>query len=225
LGVVGVAVAAAGVLTSTSKLSRTEAEQVKVARDERQRLEAEPGRDVLATARLSLTYLTEYYSVSKVQVQRSFMASLLALVVGLIAIIAGISMYYARPSGGIQVAALTTIAGILANFISVAYFYLLRKATAQVNYFYANLVRTQDTMIAAQLCKDLEVAEDRSSALRELIQVLVTRSVSKLPQAVNEDRRPIGLRAGSPTRPSSASTSLDGQESALSEAGAEHQGQ
>jgi hypothetical protein len=204
-------------LKSSTNLSRTEAEQVKLARDERHRLEGEQSRDVMATARLSLTYLTEYYSVSKVQVQRSFMASILALVVGLGALIAGISMYYARPSGGVQVAAITTIAGVLANFISGAYFYLLRKAMAQVNYFYANLVRTQDTMIAAQLCRELEAVNDRSSAMRELVQVLIMQSVSRLPVSANEVPRLKNVRAGSPGVPGRSDVNSDGKGTGLPE--------
>ena len=138
--------------------------------------------DVLDTIRLSLNQLTEYYTINKGQAKSSFRASMGAMVVGLLTILVGIWIFYSNPGGDVKVAVIAGIAGILAEFIAGAYFYLYNRSLTQLNYFYDKLTSVQDTMLAIKLCETLP--EPRATATREkLIEVLMTPGRIAAPQA------------------------------------------
>lgn len=105
------------------------------------------GLDVLDSIRLSLNQLTEYYTINKARARNSFRLSVFVIVTGLATIVFGIWLFYFR-SSNMPLAAISTVAGVLVEFIGGAYFYLFNRATNQLNYFYGTLVRSQETMLA-----------------------------------------------------------------------------
>lgn len=174
---------------SSSRSTDTEIDALRRERAElRARLDAEATSkhqgpaDVLDTIRLSLNQLTEYYTINKGQAKSSFRASMGAMVVGLLTILVGIWIFYTGPGGDVKVAVIAGIAGILAEFIAGAYFYLYNRSLTQLNYFYDKLTAMQDTMLAIRLCDTLP--EPRATASKErLIEVLMTPGRIATPKA------------------------------------------
>jgi hypothetical protein len=137
-----------------------------------QKISQEPRPDVLDTARLSLNDLEQYHRMNLIQGRRSFNMGVLAFFAGLGVIVAGITIYYARPAGGVQVAAISAVGGAIGSFISASCLSLYRGAMSQANYFYRNLAQAQDTMISIRLCDEIEDPNARAEAIRELIEAL-----------------------------------------------------
>lgn len=154
--------------------------EVESLREERhriqQRLAEQPKPDILDTIQLSLNQLSEYYAINKSQARNSFRFSVFAVVVGLATLIGGIWLFYLTENQNIQLTAISGIAGALIQFIGGAYFYLYRKSLDQLNYFFSQLVKMQDTMLSVRLCEQIE-PEDRQAELREkVILTLLERS-------------------------------------------------
>ena len=126
----------------------------------------------LKAIQLTLSYLSEYYAIGREQARRSFGLSAVAAVMGFITIIAGIWLVY-FDVGNVAMPTLSGAAGVLAEFISVAYFVLYRHALHQLNVFYANLVRLQDIILAANLCEGMKGSAGRDECRAELATWLV----------------------------------------------------
>lgn len=130
---------------------------------------------VLDTIQLSLNQITEYYTINKSQARSSFRFSVLAMVVGLGTLIAGVWFAFFQESPDKQLGLVTAISGLLIQFISGAYFWMHQKSLAQLNFFYEKLVKMQDTMLAIQLADTLP-DEQQHDTKRQLIEQLIARS-------------------------------------------------
>lgn len=145
------------------------------------RLAEKPKPDILDTIQLSLNQLNEYYTINKSQARNSFTFSVFAIVVGLATVVGGIWLFYFGESPRMDLAAITSIAGVLSQFIGAAYFYLYRSSLEQLNFFFAQLVKMQDTMLSVKLCEQIQ-PEERQVELREkIILALLHRSSAILP--------------------------------------------
>ncbi len=175
----GILVMILGTLMIRSTAPADDIREIENIRQERSRLEekiaGEARPDVLNTARLSLNDLERYHAINQLQARRSFNVGVAAFLIGFTAILAGILFYYLRPSGGVQIAAVSTIGGALGSFISGSCFLLYRRAMTQADYFYSNLIQAQDTMIAVRLCDEIQDPQARSEAIRSLIKTLAGR--------------------------------------------------
>lgn len=138
--------------------------------------DAPKSEDVIDTIQLNLNQLNEYYVINKSQARTSFGFSVFAIVAGLITIIGGVWIFYFQESPNFQLTAITSVAGILAEFIGAAYFYVYRKSLEQLNFFFMQLVRMQDTMLSVSLCEQI-APEERQMQLRgEIILTLLERN-------------------------------------------------
>jgi hypothetical protein len=137
-------------------------------------------QELLRNFKEELDRLQEYYSINLAHARSSFRLSAFALIAGLLAILLGIGLVY-RGRGGITVPAVSTLAGVIVEFISASYFYVYRRSIAQVNYFYQNLTRRQDTMLAISLSDGLADTKRDDARLR-LIETLMVRDVLRAPE-------------------------------------------
>jgi len=123
-----------------------------------------------------LENLERYYKVNQQHLQWSFWSSLAALGVGLGAVLAGI---WITLNGNSSIAShLTTIGGVLTQFIGAGFFFLYSKNLKQLNVFYEKLVKLQDTIYAIGLVGHLPEGR-RASTLETIIAMLVTRNEPK----------------------------------------------
>lgn len=155
----------------------SELEQIHEERKEiTKKIESESTHDIFNTIQLSLNQLNEYYTINKGQAKSSFGFSIFAIVIGLLTILVGIWLYYFKIRE-IQVTYLTSISGVILEFIGGAYFFMYKKSLGQVNFFFGQLIKIQDTMLAINLAKN-NSDNDKKSALEEKIIVsLLERSL------------------------------------------------
>jgi hypothetical protein len=141
-----------------------------------ERLAETPKPDILDTIQLSLNQLSEYYTINKSQARNSFTFSVFAIVVGLATLVGGIWIFYFRESPQLEMAAITSIAGVLSQFIGGAYFYLYRRSQEQLNFFFEQLVKMQDTMLSVKLCEQVQPPEKQVDLREKIILTLLQRS-------------------------------------------------
>jgi hypothetical protein len=135
--------------------------------------------DILDTIQLSLNQLNEYYTINKSQARNSFSFSVFAVVLGLGTTVGGIWMFYLGDNPRVDLAAITSVSGVLLQFIGGAYFYLYRRSLEQLNFFFSQLVKMQDTMLSIKLCDQIET-DERKSELRERIAItLLERAMTR----------------------------------------------
>jgi len=158
---------------------RRDREEIEKRLNEMRGAQPKQAEDIFDTVRLSLNQFTEYYTINKSQAKNSFRASLFAVVAGLVTIVGGAWIFYFQPQPDIKLTLISSIAGILAEFIGAAYFNLHNKSLAQLNYFYQTLVQMQNTMLAVKLCENLP--EEKATELRErLIMTLIGLAPSRI---------------------------------------------
>jgi Cyanobacterial TRADD-N associated 2-Transmembrane domain len=147
-------------------------------KDLKRKISLKEKADILDTIQLNLNQLSEYYTINKGQARNSFRISVSAIVLGLFTLLAGIWFFYLRETtSNITLATLSGVSGVLLQFIGGAYFYLYRKSLEQLNFFFSQLVKMQDTMLSIKLCEQI-TKEDRQIDVREkIILSLLERSL------------------------------------------------
>lgn len=134
-------------------------------------------------------YVNSYYKTNQTHVAWSFWASLVALGVGLVVLVVGVSLALSGFDAAISIT--TTAAGVLTQFISAGFFYLYNKNLKQLNVFYRELVQNQDMFFAWGLVSHAPEA-DRPSLVKALIGKILSRGSSpteltpELVRALNE---------------------------------------
>ena len=151
-----------------------------------ERLADTPKPDILDTIQLSLNQLNEYYTINKSQARNSFTFSVFAIVVGLATLVGGIWIFYFGESPRVELTAITSIAGVLSQFIGGAYFYLYRRSQEQLNFFFEQLVKMQDTMLSVKLCEQVQPPERQVELREKIILTLLQRSSAALVPPASE---------------------------------------
>ncbi|GAB3865950.1 hypothetical protein GCM10028824_05670 [Hymenobacter segetis] len=164
-------------ISSRKGVTEIELDKIHQEREEiTQKIEDKNDLDIFNTIQLSLNQLNEYYAINKGQARSSFMFSIFAIVIGLITILGGIWLKYFEVIK-IEVTYLTTIAGVISEFIGAAYFFMYKKSIEQVNLFFGQLIKIQDTMLSINLAKNNPNAERRSNLEERIILSLLERSL------------------------------------------------
>ncbi len=182
-----------------------ELEPIRKEREEiRQRIERDPSANVLNTIELGLNQITEYYTINKSQARNSFAFSVFAVVTGLVTLVGGAWLFYFGKYPNSQLATLSSIGGILLQFIGGASFYIYNKSLVQLNYFYDKLLRMQDTMLSIQLCNQLDDKSRQSEIRERLILEILTRRGEIIPtiRGVESDGRPVSRKKRTKPQPS-----------------------
>lgn len=154
------------------QLENLRAERVQITK----KIEEDKEPDIFHTIQLSLNQLNEYYTINKGQARSSFQFSLFAIVIGLLTILIGIWLYYLGNSN-IQLGYITGISGILLEFIGGAYFFMYKKSLEQVNFFFGQLIKIQDTMLSINLAKNIEDKVKKTEMHEKIIVSLLERSL------------------------------------------------
>jgi cytochrome c oxidase subunit IV len=118
--------------------------------------------------------LREFYESTLVQQKVSFWASVVASSVGLLAVIIALVAYFSNP-GNLSESVVLGVAGVLAQFISAAFFYMHNKSTAQVYAGFEKLVKLQDTQLAVSLISRMS-EKNHDYMYMNIINVLILRN-------------------------------------------------
>jgi hypothetical protein len=141
-----------------------------------ERLEEAGEPDLFTRLDLNLNQISEYYTINKGQARSSFRFGVLSSVVGLIALLSGIGMFFFGSGKKVAPAALSSVGGLLAQFIGASALYMYRKSMDQLNIFFDRLARLQDTMLSILLCDQISDSELQNTVRHELIQALIARA-------------------------------------------------
>ncbi|SKB57850.1 hypothetical protein SAMN05660477_00005 [Soonwooa buanensis] len=155
-------------------------EEISDLRSERKeitdKIEKDNDYDIFNTIQLSLNQLNEYYTINKNQAKSSFRISLISIIIGFVTIVTGIWFYYFEISS-IELSFLTGISGLLLEFIGGAYFFVYKKSLEQVNFFFAQLIKVQDTMLAINLAENIEILDKKNEMTEKIVISLLERSL------------------------------------------------
>ena len=166
--------------------------ELKNIRDERERIKKRLSRktdtNIFDTVQFSLNQLTEYYTINKSQARSSYRWSVFGILVGLITLLTAIWIIFFQDTPKIEIAIISGISGILIEFLSATNFYIYRKSIIQLNYFFQELIKMQDTMLAIGICNGIE-DEIKKNALKEyIIKSLIERCLpNKISDVINPD--------------------------------------
>lgn len=155
-----------------TELKNLRAERVIITK----KLEKDKELDIFHTIQLSLNQLNEYYSINKDQARSSFKFSIFSIVIGLITIITGIWLYYLDIKN-IEISYISTISGIISEFIGGAYFFMYKKSSEQVNFFFGQLIKIQDTMLSINLADNINDKTKKVEIHEKIIISLLERSL------------------------------------------------
>ena len=137
---------------------------------ERKQIIDKIGNDsVMNTIQLSLNHLKEYYTINLTQARNSYRWSITAIIVGLVTLLAGIWMLFFQQTPNITLAILTGVSGILMEFIGASNIYVYNKSLNQLNLYFKELIKIQDTMLAIELCEKIPDTEAKKIDLKESI--------------------------------------------------------
>lgn len=141
-----------------------------------QKIESEKELDIFHTIQLSLNQLNEYYTINKNQAKSSFRFSVFSIVIGLLTILTGIWLHYLGVAK-IEISYITAISGLILEFIGGAYFFMYKKSLEQVNFFFGQLIKIQDTMLSINLANNIENSERKTEMNEKIIVSLLERSL------------------------------------------------
>ncbi len=127
-----------------------------------------------ALARLHLRWIGDYYAETKGQARNSFRLTVVASVVSLIVVVAGIGFLY---YGKTEVGEVTAASGVIEGIISAVFFSLHTRTVTKMADYHQKLILTQNVSLALKAADDLKEPE-RTKVKRSVIQAL-TKDVSK----------------------------------------------
>lgn len=135
--------------------------------------------------RLNLNQLTEYYSINKNQAKSSYYLSILFVAIGFAALIICILIAFYSQEYKITISIISGVSGILLQFFGGANFFLYSKSLEQVNRFYDQLVKMQDTMLAVEIIQQVDDQKKKLLMTEKLVNSLVERNHSQF-QSISE---------------------------------------
>lgn len=153
-------------------------------------------RDIQNVIFLSLNQMEEFYELTIQQARGAFRASLWASAIGLLTVLGGIWLFYLRGEPNLTLTAISTVSGIIVQFVGVTYYFMHRRASDKMNHYYDQLLQTQDTMLAIRLASDLERPEDRTSARMSIVTTLLRKRAATPSEGV----RSVPVEGSAPTR-------------------------
>jgi hypothetical protein len=102
--------------------------------------------------KINFKYIDKYYLQTQIQADKAFTMCAIAAFIGFLVMIAGIVQMYV---GKLQPAYLTTVSGVLSEFIAAVFFYLYNKTILKMAEYHRKLVLTQNVGLALRITQDL----------------------------------------------------------------------
>lgn len=131
--------------------------------------------DIFNTIQLSLNQLNEYYTINLDQARSSYRWSIIAILVGLLTLTAGIWFFFFDSDPKIDIAIISGISGIIIEFIGASNIYIYNKSLSQLNLYFNELIKIQNTMLAIELCDKVDDKERKYQITEKIILTLMER--------------------------------------------------
>lgn len=123
---------------------------------------------------INLRNLEEYYEIVKNSNKKSFNASFLISIFGILIISSGlIGSYFSIEFKDISY--MVTGSGILVEAISGLMFYLYNKTVLQLKGYHDSLLNVQNILLCFKLIEDTDDDESRSATMKQMIEFLIVK--------------------------------------------------
>lgn len=127
---------------------------------------------------INFKYLDQYYMQTQQQAYKSFSMCVGAAIVGFAVIIVGLVMMFVNPDK-VQLAYVTTGAGIISEFIAAVFFYLYNRTVVKMSQYHQKLVITQNISLALKTADELKGSQEKREKSLEIIIDRLTQDVNK----------------------------------------------
>ncbi len=140
--------------------------------------------DPVDYARYSRKALRAYYLMGQNQVKLSFYVGVAAMVFGFVFLVAGLILQaldttnipYLRKDQDMTL--ITVGGGVIIEFIAATFLWIYKTAIVQLNHYYRRQTIMHSALLSVAVAKNLQ-GDDRSSALKDIISIVVTPSEEK----------------------------------------------
>ncbi len=162
---------------SESKTGQLKAE-IKTLKNQKSRLDKNIGNETSkyfdSLVSINLRNLEEYYDLVKHSNKKSFYASLVISIIGVILIIAAIAVSYFTPAFK-DITYIVTAAGVIVEAVSALLFYLYNKTVLQLKSYHDSLIHVQNALLSFKLVEDIKDEKIKSDIIKQMIDNLVQR--------------------------------------------------
>jgi hypothetical protein len=118
--------------------------------------------------------LRQFYESTLFQHKVSFLASIFAAAVGLLAVVLGVLAYLSNPAN-LSESVILGVSGVFAEFIGAAFLHIHNKSIEQAYTGFEKLVKLQDTQLAINLVKHMD-EKNHDYMYMNIINVLMLRN-------------------------------------------------
>ncbi|GCE49004.1 hypothetical protein EI42_01518 [Thermosporothrix hazakensis] len=133
--------------------------------------------NVLTRIQLQLNQIEIYYTINRGQATSSFTFCVISVSVGFLVLIAGIGILYFNLAQNLTITILTSVAGILLQFVGGSQFLLYRNSIKEMSRYFNQLTRMQDTLLAIEIAQSLSTPEKQEEQKTKIIAALLERSI------------------------------------------------
>ena len=159
--------AVSALVTMVFNLIKKENENIKIETDNiKKAIQSQSDNDVFKLIYNSVSELTQYYTISKIQSSRSFILAIVSCILGVVIYIAGflIVAFFDK-----DIVIFTTISGTVAEVITGLSFWVYSKCTKQMNEYHKRLNTTEKYLTSIQLADKMN-SPDKEEMYKWLIQ-------------------------------------------------------
>ena len=126
---------------------------------------------------LNLNRLSEYYTINLAQAKNSYRYSIIGVCIGTLIFIYCVWSFIGNDNANITVTIIGSIMGIITDFIAATYFYLYKKSIEQLNMYFKELIKIQDTMLAIELCNKIDTqSKEYNESIKSIVMELLKRN-------------------------------------------------
>lgn len=126
---------------------------------------------------LNLNRLSEYYTINLTQAKTSYRYSIIGVCIGTLIFIYCVWSFINNDNPNMTVTIIGSLMGIITDFIAGSYFYLYQKSIVQLNMYFKELIKIQDTMLAIELCNKINAqSKEYNESINSIIMELLKRS-------------------------------------------------
>lgn len=109
--------------------------------------------------RINVDNLSDYYTQVRVHTNNSFWASVVAGALGLLLIVAGLTIGFASDASTRSLSYVATASGVIVEFISGVFFYLYNRTVRQLKDYHDSLLDVQNILLSFRIVEQAPMAQ------------------------------------------------------------------
>ncbi len=122
---------------------------------------------------INLLNLAGYYEQVKAQANKSFTASLIVGVIGVMFIILGLALGFAATANSQILTYISSGSGVITEFIAAVFFYLYNRTVRQMKGYHDSLLDVQNILLSLKLVEDTKEEAGKAKIVEKMVEYLV----------------------------------------------------